>query len=692
MKPCWSDTIEDKFHTVLNCCFEAWKGNDGAKDQKSLARLVGVHPTTLNHWLNNRRNIEHSSAVELMKVFCKNAATPSQFEDISSLIDAYGTKFPDRSARQLREVFESENSKIDPPQVEIENVEAQRGRPENNWPGPITFGSALIGLTVIVAGSQLGSWFIATVIAALIFTILTWFLEASLRYQKARDQVSDYFLEQSYAKSYKLALSKVLDRTDDWFLNSAQQELGLTALRRAWTVRLYAKAVLLALIYPLLAMMFQWAALDRDVWFGETILLHDTQTAGKLIVVALFAASFSTALFTLGVEGAARYRRSITALVLAVSGLLLLGLVFGPPQDGIVFTKNWFMGTLVMMVLFAFILLCHFRKFHLIIGPAMGMVIGAAIQSIYSAEIEALAAKLVEQDPSGYLIADGLITAVIILFITIFCAVPLTWFLKSIMDKPGWLSPLSHGGVTVMAVVLMAYGAGYLDNPYYFIMLGILPVVNATFDFGSIGLTRWALRSGLTEVGKKTLLFSGFDLVAAIMIFIGLGCFFILVFHLVNFVALNVPLTTGIAVVNLNNGQEDNIFHQLAAEPERYWWLYATLLTTLLPTLVHACVAIWALGPTLLRDQSRVAFAERFKLAPTTVGEECARVYPLAFWATFALVGPAFFMLFWYGALADNSCHIGIEMINVFVRFFHVLTRNAEAVALLDVAAFCVER
>lgn len=675
--------MDKSLHLAIERSIRSWLELDATRDKRLLAKLIGVTPAAISFWVTGRNPITHPNAVALIRALARKPTSQAHIEKLEDTIAHYERSFPDRRAKDLYEALSNGAAQIEP-------KKATRGDDLHDWPGPVTVAVALLGVAVLTMADRASFLNFGLALAAIPLFASTWFFEASLRTDAARRQVARFFQSESYVRAYGALLSAALDTTDRWFVGPRNRDtLPKTSVKHAWTVRLFAKALLLALIYPLAAMLFQWLILDRDVWFGDVILLHDTQTFGKIIVVAFFFTAFVSALFTLRVDGSARYPRSGLAVLFALAGLLLLGLIFGPEQPGIAFTKNWFMGTLLFIIVFGFILLCHFKAINLIVGPAMGVVIGAAIQSINSAEIEALAAYLAQRNPFSYLVADGAITMVLIVCIATVCAVPLTMILNRVMDRPGIVTPLIFASVPIFAVWIMSYGAGYLDNPYYFIVLGILPTVNAVFDFTSIGLTRWALRCGLLEVGRKTLLFSAFDLIAALLIFLGLGCFCVSVFHLVNLIALNVPLTTGVLVINLYNSQTDNLFHQISAHPDRYVWLYLTFLTTLLPTLLHACVAIWALGPSLLSEHARWSAAQRFRRASETVGDKVVQILPLAIWTTAATSGPLLLILSGISVLSNYSCQIGYELMNVFIRFLHVLTGNPKAVEFLDAHLLC---
>ncbi|WP_438968136.1 hypothetical protein [Planktomarina temperata] len=127
------------------------------------------------------------------------------------------------------------------------------------------------------------------------------------------------------------------------------------------------------------------------------------------------------------------------------------------------------------------------------------------------------------------------------------------------------------------------FGAGQRSRAV-FVMLTfcLLPLVNAVFDFASVGLTRYLLRLGLEQ--KRAAWRAVLDGLGGIAIFFALGC------TLIAFVTFVVP-ADGVLLVDLTQ-----LFADMRRAPGDYIWLMVTLFSTLLPTLLHLSVAVLTLG------------------------------------------------------------------------------------------------
>ncbi|MEO0810432.1 MAG: hypothetical protein AAFW82_07320, partial [Pseudomonadota bacterium] len=147
--------------------------------------------------------------------------------------------------------------------------------------------------------------------------------------------------------------------------------------------------------------------------------------------------------------------------------------------------------------------------------------------------------------------------------------------------------------IFALLVSLVQSASGFNQNAYtFFLFLGFLPLLNAVFDFGSLGLTRFCLRRGLRPGFLVSLKWSLIDALAAALLFAGLVLAAILLVHWVR-------TGDGEALADLNA-----IFRGIADDPHSYWWLYLTFFSTLIPTLLHlgvACFSFIALAPAPLQ-------------------------------------------------------------------------------------------
>jgi hypothetical protein len=125
------------------------------------------------------------------------------------------------------------------------------------------------------------------------------------------------------------------------------------------------------------------------------------------------------------------------------------------------------------------------------------------------------------------------------------------------------------------------------------LFLGLLTVLNAPFDWASLGLTRALLRRGLELGGWSPYVLGLADAAAA---------------------AIVIALLTAVSVLGVQtfdtlaafSGGEaarilplDKLFDGIAAHPAapEFWWVYAMLLSTMIPSLVNLTIG----GASLLR-------------------------------------------------------------------------------------------
>jgi hypothetical protein len=142
---------------------------------------------------------------------------------------------------------------------------------------------------------------------------------------------------------------------------------------------------------------------------------------------------------------------------------------------------------------------------------------------------------------------------------------------------------LGYGGFVFFLMLCLTLAATFGKTSSDFVrtalvFLALLPLVNACFDFVSIGTTRWLVRVG-TERRRWALVLALGDVAAAAVFFTALGCTLIAVLHGLN----------QLADPDLLDLQ--GLFDGVRAAPGQYWWLYATIFTTLVPTFLHVAVA-----------------------------------------------------------------------------------------------------
>lgn len=139
--------------------------------------------------------------------------------------------------------------------------------------------------------------------------------------------------------------------------------------------------------------------------------------------------------------------------------------------------------------------------------------------------------------------------------------------------------------VVLLSALVLAntYGETTEVSRSLLLFMGVLPILNAFFDFLSFGMTRVLIHEGVKHRGRWTWVLGILDLGLALIFFSALGCAIIAVVTLFN--------TTGQApLLDLRA-----TFLDIEANPDRYWWLYIGFFSTLLPTLAHLSLSVTTL-------------------------------------------------------------------------------------------------
>jgi hypothetical protein len=143
------------------------------------------------------------------------------------------------------------------------------------------------------------------------------------------------------------------------------------------------------------------------------------------------------------------------------------------------------------------------------------------------------------------------------------------------------------------AATWLAHSESWVRAGPPLLFLGLLTLLNAPFDWLSLGLTRALLRRGLELGGWWPYLLALADALTAAVIIallaitmvIGVQTFDHLAEHAAGPEARVLPL--------------DELFNGMAAQPSapEYWWVYALLLSTMIPSLLNLMIG----GASLLR-------------------------------------------------------------------------------------------
>jgi len=178
------------------------------------------------------------------------------------------------------------------------------------------------------------------------------------------------------------------------------------------------------------------------------------------------------------------------------------------------------------------------------------------------------------------------------------------------------------------------------------LFLVLLPLVNALFDYLSIGTTRALLRRSMRLPGRA-LVFGALDVGLALAFFVLLRGVLVVLVVAMNEVAGTDLVDLQSVFADLRNGDRAG----------DYWWLYATIFSTLVPTLLHLSIALWSLG-ALVPDTLRAWVARGVDAAAGDAYAHTGAVLGLTALATWTLLvppaltlGAGWLLVSWFPAL-----------------------------------------
>ena len=324
------------------------------------------------------------------------------------------------------------------------------------------------------------------------------------------------------AERYRSVMRRGLDWLDS---RLSAHEAPQGPAQKAWSFGLLNATMALALAYPILAITIQWLC-GSAIDFGGQEVMAASPPQARIFTAVWLGSSVLVYLFA----GASKSRWRWTLVILA-TGILLLGLIFA---DGFAVPGNIAVaGTVAVASVGAGTVAVAFT------GPVAGAFAGAVAGA---------------EERSSRPMARRLL----------FCGVLVALLIVAIKMPDD-------------------FGAGQRNQAVFFMLtMGVLPLVNAVFDFASVGLTRYLLRLGLEQ--KRAAWPAVLDGLGGIAIFFALGC------TLIAFVTFVVP-ADGVPLVDLTQ-----LFADMRRAPGDYIWLMVTLFSTLIPTLLHLSVAVLTLG------------------------------------------------------------------------------------------------
>ena len=557
------------------------------------------------------------------------------------------------------------------------------------------------------------------------FGLCRWWFANSIAESESRAEIINFLRNGSASSGYKLLIGWILDVSDRWFLRPESYAKPLGE-RPAWTFRLYDRTLLLATAYPVGLLVIQWAISGLPGRLGNLVVLPGgtdpiwrftffmgicvsclltvkaTQKSRNwtFVVIALSMGlaiagvlaeagrasrqdffggdSFDigpngggNAALLLGFEGATTYvvaaffvstiaicaRRTgaldsilivYSAIIISASTSILLSIVY--------FEKNN-PGSFPEQFIVVFLGLCAFGILSMLTKIKFNVFLIIATFAIPIAILSDLKVRDIETIFYTLIIIGSL---AVVVFFTLMLTINGREKLRRGENNYTYLM------INIVAVIIV-FSCFFLPESAseYHLFLIVIPLINAIFDFGSIGLTRWALRRGTRRVGLQTLGYALFDLATAVLLFVLLAVTVVLATYLFAMAAGRPLLITS---------GEGNVFANIKENPEQYIWLYATFVSTLIPTFAHCSLSIWSFGPAILNDSSRNWMANTIETSTKHFGRRWLVLNFLSLWATAALSIPIILIVWIGGWIFADSSSLGAEFLTLLEAFSRSLT------------------
>ena len=371
------------------------------------------------------------------------------------------------------------------------------------------------------------------------------------------------------AAIYERTLTRALGAVDRFFGDADPAvptlwpgAFGFTGRKPFWTAPAYDRCLIIALIYPL-AMMYVIWGYSGHVGPGEAAIGLPPGIAGWQRLLAIEAILMMLLSFY-AMQKAERWYNKIIVFIVTVALAVALPFAAG--------------GALALAVA--------------VIGAAA--VAGAFGGAFAVTSTVAIAIAFVFAANSASSFAGALIFARTSAFVL---AGTFAFALAGATAFASFEARARHGiflGLLSTVLLILCYAAaGSLGGSAAWVriapmllFLGLLTLINAPFDWLTIGLTRALLRRGLESGGWWPLVLAIVDLIMAAVVIVLLAVAMVVAVDAFNAVTVSAGGKNVFDLVGTLNGLADP---KRRSEPE-YWWLYATLFSTLIPSIINVAV------------------------------------------------------------------------------------------------------
>lgn len=392
--------------------------------------------------------------------------------------------------------------------------------------------------------------------------------------------------QRCHEDTYARRLGAFLDKLDAFFGDArGQGERAFLLMKCAplWTANSYDRCLLLALIYPIGVIVLVWAVSGEVGPAEQALGLRVTEGLQRWLTVGTIAGP-PVALWRFF---KARHRRKLAWFIIFIIAVLFsVALSLGVDAAGDVVVAVVIASSAATIVTGV----VANAGAAVVAGAGTALVAGAVADGFFV--VRALAA-------AG--IYGGLAAG----FVTVVVGVAVFVVHRYSASKKRLAIFLTGFTAVTLAACFVAgrYGpqSGWLSPSPLILFLGLLTLINAPFDWLSLGLTRLLLRYGIERGGPWPYALALIDAVLAAALIALLA------------VAMVGEVDLFDHLAEIGGGEKARVLPPmqfylaaLRTEPQapEFWWVYATLFSTMLPSVINLFIAGFSFlrGLPILRD------------------------------------------------------------------------------------------
>ena len=411
------------------------------------------------------------------------------------------------------------------------------------------------------------------------------------------------------ARIYSERLKVTLDAVDRFFGDAGMADrtlwpraFGLRTPAPLWTAASFDRCLLLALLYPIATVYGLWAV-SGHVGPAERALALGPDMPGweRLAVLAVTGAAYYCGWRLLCASSWAA--RLIWGGALAFNFALAVALLEAVSGGGAGEVASIFAIAYAVVVAFAVAFVVAFAVAGVVAGAGAGAFASAFALAVAFACIRPVAVA-VSVAVVGSAAVVGAVVVAVVVAVAVVGAVAgagagTVAHLNDRAAKGSWQGPFQAGLVIALTAASLAVagtlgqaGDWQLCGPLL-LFVGLLTLFNAPFDWASLGLTRALLRRGLELGGWWPYLLAIADALAAagVIALLTVVCVF------------GAQAFNDLAVFSGSDKARvlplPELFDGIEAHPSapEFWWVYAMLLSTMIPSFVNLMIG----GASLVR-------------------------------------------------------------------------------------------